>query len=220
MPKNILLVEGDYDKEFIQKFCDHFLGANAVKVQVLTPKGIGIAQNGWRSIIDNLSIPLKQLTNRDIDKFGIMLDADYSPDNSGGFSSRYQLISSELKSSGYIIPNTPNLGKGDIFKHNNGLPAIGLWIMPDHQSDGMIEGFIEKIISSDVNQQNLLSHASATVNSLPVTLFNNAIHTTKSKVLTWLAWQKKPGQLHRALTDGILDRSKAANFEAWLKSTF
>ena len=221
MAENILLVEGDYDKEFIQRFCDSSLGVNAIKVQVLTPKGIGVAQNGWRSITDNLSIPLKKLAIGDIDKFGIMLDADYSPNNSGGFSSRYKLITAKLKLHDYVIPDQPNLGNGDIFKHNNGLAAIGLWIMPDHRNDGMIEAFIEKMIATNVDQQALLVHANKTVTTtLPVTLFNKAIHTTKSKVLTWLAWQKKPGQLHINLTNGVFDRNKVANFETWLKSTF
>jgi hypothetical protein len=46
------------------------------------------------------------------------------------------------------------------------------------------------------------------------------LHTTKVKVHTWLAWQKKSGQLYTALDAGILDKSKVTDFEAWLKRIF
>ncbi len=218
MSSNVLLVEGDYDKEFLQAFCNLSLGKNKVIVEVLTPRELGANRDGWRSIIDNMPLQLKRLNTRNIDKLGIVLDADYLPNNSGGFEARYQLLTKELTS--YKITNTPNYDKGDIFTGPDGMPNIGLWIMPSHRDDGMIEDFIETIVSSATDQQTLLSHASSTINSLPITLFNTKIHRTKAKIGTWLAWQKQPGKLIKALNDGILDRNKAANFELWLKNTF
>lgn len=218
----MLLVEGDFDKGFLQKLCDSIIGKNAVEITVLSPKDIGASKNTWRSIIDNLSIPLNQLQQGDFDRLCIVLDADYPPDNSGGFHARYQLIADKLASYDYIQhENSPNVNEGATFPHKDGLSPIGLWIMPNHHDDGMIEGFIENMIDlGDANQQVLLSHADKTVTGLPVTLFNSKLHTTKSKVHTWLAWQKKPGQLYTALDAGILDKSKVANFETWLKRVF
>lgn len=92
--------------------------------------------------------------------------------------------------------------------------------MPDHQSDGMLEGFVERLIS-DTTQVSLLTHAEHSINNLPTTLFNKILHSTKAKVFTWRAWQKRPGTpLSAALQSNILDRSKAIDFESWLKKVF
>lgn len=221
MSKNRLLVEGDSDKGFIQKLCDRIFGRNAVTVTVLAPKDVGANQNGWRSVIDNLPISIEDLTQERIDKLGIVLDADYAPDNSGGFRSRLQVVVDALVSHGYTLSGgNPNVSNGDMFTHNDGLPPIGLWIMPNHQDDGMIEGFIEMMITSANEQQELLAHANTTVASLPHTLFDSKLHTIKSKLHTWLAWQKKPAQLYTVLDAGILDQSKVTNFETWLRKVF
>lgn len=227
MSKNMLLVEGDFDKGFLQKLCNDLVGINTVEVTVLAPKDIGARKNTWRAIIDNLPILLKESEldegAKSFEKLGIVLDADYPPDNNGGFDARYQLVAKTLSDHGYF-PCTDSCGSnsGEIFTHESELlPPIGLWIMPNHRDNGMVEGFIENMIdSSNADQQLLLSHADKTVTELPVTLFKKELHTTKVKVHTWLAWQKKPGQLYTALDTGILDKSKVANFETWLKRVF
>lgn len=218
MGRSELLVEGNDDQTF---FSAHLNLIGIANVNIRAPKSLDAnTGDGWPNLVKNLPILLQQIKAGDVDKFGIVLDADYLPDNNGGFVKRFQLVSEELTKFGYITPSKPNHNLGEIFIHPDGLPSVGLWIMPDHQSDGMLEGFVESMVS-DATQISLLNHAEQSIKSLPATLFNPKLHLTKAKVFTWRAWQKSPGiSLSRALKDSILDRSKSVNFENWLKQVF
>lgn len=214
-----LLVEGGDDQDFFRAYCQK---SDLTSVDVFPPKKIDVnTGDGWCNLVKNLPILLAQIKAGDIDKLGIILDADFPPDNNGGFTKRYELVSSLLKEAGYVIPSKPTFNKGDIFVHSDGLPNVGLWIMPNHQDDGMLESFIESIIASDTNQQKLIAHASSVISKLPITLFDAKLRTIKANVFTWRAWQSRPGlPLNKALNDGILDATKAKYFETWLNKTF
>lgn len=224
--KLLILVEGKGDKEFLSAYCDLLFNPNYINViEFLTPSEVALENDtpsgdGWGNLINNLPILLNQLKNGDIDTLGIVLDADFHGTNQGGFSARYALLIAQLQSAGYSIPSSATQGKGDIFKHTDGLANLGLWIMPDHQHDGMLENFIETLITDD-QQQALLTHADNTIQNLPVTLFDPVLHTTKAKVFTWRAWQKKPGlSINAALKNGILDMTATPNFTNWLTTVF
>jgi hypothetical protein len=217
MGERNLLVEGWGDKEFFSAYCQLLEITNVA----ITPKNINANKgDGCSNLVASLPILLGKIQAGDVDRLGIILDADYPPDNNGGFVNRRTLIATELKAFGYVIPRTCNHAKGEIFDHPNGLPNIGLWIMPNHKNDGMLEDFIKNLIS-DVTQIGLLNHASNSISKLPTTLFNTELHLTKAEVSTWRAWQKRPGNdLQYALRNGLLDRSKATNFEKWLIRVF
>ena len=111
---------------------------------------------------------------------------------------------------------------GEVFQNSSGLPLVGLWVMPDHKNDGMLEDFVAPLVRG-ADQQRLLTHAQHTVSQLPTTLFNRKLHTTKANIATWRAWQKPPGTaLSKLIGDGVLDLSlsPAAEFIDWLKATF
>lgn len=220
MAVNLLYVEGRDDRDFHQSFCKT-IGLNDVEVKVITPVDLDAdSGDGWSNLINNLPILLKQIKASSIDKLAIILDADFPPDDSGGFTSRLKLVTNQLINAGYTVPAKPNLNQGEIMLHPEKLPSIGLWIMPNHKNDGMLEDFIESLIS-DKDQLSLLAHADKSIKSLPITLFDPKLRSTKAKIFSWRAWQERPGlPLNSALNKGILDRSKAANFEAWLKNTF
>lgn len=218
MGRSVLLVEGSDDRDFFDTYCKLLDLSN---IEVFPPKALNTAtRNGWSNLVTNLPLLLNQIKAGDVDKAGIILDADYPPDNSGGFLKRYQFITEKLAAFGYVMPVQLNLNKGEVFSHGDGLPSFGLWIMPDHKSDGMLENFVEGMVS-DATQFSLLNHAEQSINNLPNTLFNITLHKTKAKVFTWRAWQKRPGiSLGKALQDGILDRTKSVNFEGWIKMVF
>jgi hypothetical protein len=229
MSKKILLVEGNDDRAFVKAFCKK-LGITDVdvpEITIVTPKDRGSQRNGWTNLIDHLPTEIKRLRNGDIDKLAIIIDADFAPDNNGGVTSRRDLITKKINTflqehnyGLYEISDQPNYQKGDIFKHLNGLPDIGLWIMPDHQNDGMIENFVEQMISTGTEQQALLAHADLSINNLPTKLFKD-IHLSKARIYTWRAWQKEPGiRLPDALSENLLTIETAANFSNWLASVF
>lgn len=229
MSKKILLVEGNNDRAFFKAFCKT-LGLTDVEIPeitIVTPKDRGSQRNGWTNLVDHLPTEIKRLRSGDIDKLAIVIDADFSPDNNGGVTSRRNLIAHKIndflqyqKYGLYEIAEQPNYQKGDIFKHSNGLPDIGLWIMPDHQNDGMIENLIEQMISTNTEQQSLLAHVDLSINNLPAKLFSD-IHLSKARIYTWRAWQKEPGiRLPDALSENLLTLEAAANFSNWLISVF
>lgn len=220
MAVNLLYVEGSDDRDFHQSFCK-IIGLKDVEVKVITPIDVDAdSGDGWSNLIKNLPILLKQINAGSIDKLGLILDADFSPDNSGGFLSRLKLVTDQLAIAGYTTPKKPNFLKGEEILHPDKLPSVGLWIMPNHKDDGMLEAFIESLIS-DKDQLSLLDHADKSIKSLPITLFNQKLRSTKAKIFSWRAWQERPGlPLNSALNKGILDRTKASDFENWLKNTF
>lgn len=229
MSLNVLVVEGNYDKEFIQHLCDKILGSEKVKVQLQTPTQLGARNDGWRGLIDTLVIPLKRLDGGSIDKLGIIIDADFTGDNSGGVSERYNIVIDKIQSvirdeslgiSGYNFPKTPTFDDGNIFSHSKGLAGIGLWIMPDHRHDGMLEHFIENLIINDENQDSLKNHSIEVVGKLPTYLFNKTTQTKKAELNSWLSWQEKPGQLLNLIDNKTLDISKNPKFIAWLHKVF
>jgi hypothetical protein len=97
---------------------------------------------------------------------------------------------------------------------------VGVWIMPDHQHDGMLEDFVQSLVTAQ-EQQAILQHAQSSIDTLPHQLFDAELRTAKATVCTWRAWQKEPGaSLGQALKNGLLDRTKAVDFENWLKKVF
>ena len=189
MAVNLLYVEGNDDRDFHQSFCKT-IGLENVKVNIITPTDVDAdSGDGWSNLITNLPILLKQIQAGSIDKLGLILDADFPPDDSGGFSSRLKLVIDQLIGAGYTAPVKPNVNNGEIILHANGLPSIGLWIMPNHENDGMLEDFIASLIS-DKDQLSLLAHADKSIQKLPITFFNQKLCSTKAKVFTWRAWQR------------------------------
>ena len=218
MGMKTLLVEGSDDQDFFSVYCDLLSVEN---VNVIPPKALNSSTgDGCGNLIANLPILLNQIKAGDVDRLAIILDADYPPNNNGGFDKKFKLIADQLIQFGYIVPKKPKNKTGVVFTHSDGLSPIGLWVMPNHQDDGMLEDFVENMIT-DVTQVDLLRYAEKSIASLPTTLFNKKLHLVKAKVFTWRAWQKRPGIcLSKALQDGILDRSRSVNFEDWLKKVF
>ncbi len=216
----VLLVEGKADQEFHQAFCQA-VGLTNVSVKVITPSKLAAESgDGWRNLIDNLPLALKELIAGNFEKLGIILDADFQADNSGGVLERYRLVTQPLQAAGYHIPSSPDFGKGDIFSHADGLPAIGLWIMPDHQNEGMLELFIETLITAP-EQKQLLHHADQAINTLPIYLFDRVVKSAKAKIYTWRAWQKQPSDsLANTFKHHLLDTNAAPHFSNWLQNVF
>lgn len=231
MSKNVLVVEGLYDKDLLQYICDKTLGPSKVRILLQTPLDLGGRNDGWRGLLDNLSTPLRGIDGDSIERLGIIMDADFSGQNSGGVNQRYNLVVDELQKiikekfpniSGYNFPKSPNLDAGDIFSHSNSreMYPIGLWIMPDHRNDGMLEHFVENLIINHPTQNSLKKEAAQVVANLKIKLFNQLTQTKKAELNTWLSWQEKPGQLFNLVDKNILDLTQAPNFTNWLKKVF
>lgn len=207
MSRPILLVEGAEDRDF---FVALLKRCSLPDVEVSPPNkalpGSALG-NGWTNVLKVLPQLLDDMKQEDgPERLGVVIDADYAdyPDSNGGFSQRHAKVAAILSSHGYRESEKPS-GRGTVFEHPDGLPPVGLWIMPDHADDGMLEDFLNRAVTHP-NQRLLLDHGQQAIANLPVILFNQTLHSSKALISTWRAWQKKPGaSLGQCVKDDLLD---------------
>ncbi len=128
--------------------------------------------------------------------------------------------SSLLSEFGYANPT--RVGDGLVFRSNDGLRPVGLWILPDTGSDGMLEHFLFGCVADGV-QQTLLREACEAVGKVSTVLFSRDLHLKKAEIATWLAWQKMPGKhLASTVSDELLNFESPAlvNTKRWHEAIF
>ena len=99
---------------------------------------------------------------------------------------------------------------------------LGIWIMPDNSSSGMLENFLHYLIPD--TDQSLWNFAKSSVDTAKI---NSApfrdVHLPKAEIHTWLAWQDPPGERFGiAITKKFLDphSTSATAFVDWFKNLF
>ena len=185
----MLLVEGEGDRLFFAEFLKRI--PLAVDVQPDTPKNVAhkIYRNGVNTLLTRLNFEIVRLIRGELGKLAVVLDADQSPDF--GFQNRRNKVESILANHGFNSGAVPALQReGEVFTHVSGA-EVGLWIMPDHFSDGLFENFLLPTIAA--SGQALLQTAQTTVSGLGGQQLFKPIHQPKAELATWLAWQKEPG---------------------------
>ena len=146
---------------------------------------------------------------------GAILDADTN------LADRWQGIRARLEQLGYLsIPEIPDLN-GTIVNPplQTLLPKVGIWLMPDNSTSGILEDFLRFLVPAN---DTLVSVAEATIDSLPHKPFPQK-DRSKALMHTWLAWQLEPGRpFGQAITARFLDTNvaHADTFILWLKTLF
>lgn len=218
MHKNILLVEGITDKSFFDSLCKHH-NLNAA-IKVTNPSDIKAANyNTKQGAIQLLDLLVLQLIDGSLEKLSIVVDCDVAA-HGGGLANTINQIGSVLKPHGYSDTPKHLKSAGFYFENNDGLPQVGLWVMPDNKSEGAIEEWLSSCIEQ--SQRALYDHAKATVQALPNKLFP-PIRQSKAVIATWLAWQQVPGcERSYTVKNNLLD-SSAVNYDGlieWLTTMF
>ena len=101
---------------------------------------------------------------------------------------------------------------------------LGIWIMPDNQSGGMLETLLLKLVRGSESDA-LLQFARDTCREAKERFaapYKDS-HVHKAEIHTWLAWQDEPGQqLHAAIDQRILDpkSENAKPFVTWFRNLF
>jgi len=198
MADHMLLVEGEADKSFFEQVCKTL--ELHTSVTVAPPKDVGGSHNTKEGVFNHLPILLNQLSDAQITRLAVVVDAD-SEDNGGGYNRAIDRVTEIVKSYGFTLASD-SVG-GILFKHDDGLADFGLWVMPNNCDEGMLEDWIKSCVHSD--EHKLFAHAETVVDTLPQIKFKS-IHISKAEVATWLAWQKQPGHgLYRAIEDQLID---------------
>jgi hypothetical protein len=231
MSKKRLYVEGFGDKIFfesITKKLNVFSGVNKVDVQKSEIKVE--EKRGVPNLKKNIDKELmEQLKTGGITHFGIVIDADCAMNGNkdGGFVKTLKSVSNIILDMGYGYEQPTqikqNINSGFVFENNNGLPKIGLWIMPDNQNDGMFEDFVIANMKKDSKKLN--AYAKEIVDGLhdkklasEEELFKKH-HVSKAQVGTWNAWQKDPNS---PIKIGHIDENteQVKQLIAWLKKIY
>jgi len=203
--RNKLLVEGEQDKRVFPFLLDaHIVWGNS---EVDWPVDI-VAYNGVDDLLEDGEIQT-QLKTPEIEALGIVVDANDS------LESRWQAIRGRcLAAFPSLVEDLPQ--EGLITVNDSGL-RLGIWIMPDNRTVGMLETFLSCLVPSD----------SEGVWTLTSQFIDNArdhgapfkdVHRDKAKIHSWLAVQDPPGEsLHLAVLQRILNptASESDAFVNW-----
>jgi hypothetical protein len=214
----VLFVEGATDVAFLHRLLRSRPGLADVALK--PPREFGSRNTATTMPAVLAGVLLPQLQVGAITALGIISDADHPPEV--GFDKRWQRLTAPLREAGYRVPSPPvRRSLGTVVGHPDGLPSVGLWIMPDHQSDGALEDMIAGCVT-DGRQSQLLQHAERTVDALPDRLFGSS-QRSKAAVYSWLAWQRRPGLgLSMAADAEIIDETvdPLRGMLGWLERTF
>jgi len=226
MRKKLLIVEGKEDQSLILALLQKIMNAKKSKEtseehQII----IEIADNKiyvHDSESDNNAFKKFTTTIKNREEYshiGIIVDVDGSEKDKKSIHSRWQSFCEIAKKDfGYKLPK--NFDKTKLnFQSDNDFAKIGLWLMPDNQSQGMLEDFVRKMIKSD---DKLHLHAEDIVNNLPERRFGKT-YTSKAIIHTWLAWQKQPNvDIYKGIDNKYFDveTELCNNFIEWIKDLF
>jgi hypothetical protein len=153
---------------------------------------------------------------------GVVIDADDDPGR------RWQSIRDRLLAdlTGLGADGLPLLPprEGFIAELDQDAPTgprrLGVWMMPDNRSLGMLETFVRSLVSED-GLHGLAERSCDEATRLGARF--KPTHRDKAIVHTWLAWQDPPGrQLHDAVRQRMLDPSlpPARAFIGWFRRLF
>ena len=201
----ILLVEGTDDEHVLKHICGN---------RDITPLDIK-KSDGADKLIESLAVRLTLREEGDV--IGVVIDADTE------ISNRWQSIQNRITEVGYQdVPNQPD-PDGTILDPPAGtlLPRLGVWIMPNNQTSGILEDFLGFLVPQPTI---LFDHARDSVAAIPEGERRfKPLDEPKAIIHTWLAWQKEPGlPFGTAITARFLDPNvpEVDVLVAWLKRLF
>lgn len=214
-PHYLVLVEGNDDQHVVRNILRHHnisceiagrdrLGSDNMVVVKL--------KEGFENLRDTLDV---ELDEPDLERLAIIVDADTDLD------SRWRSLRNRLIELGaQDMPDVPGSdGLVISVQRLTGLRTVGLWIMPDNTTSGILEHFIEFLVPAG---DTLLPRARACVDHIPEheCLFREP---QKAYIHTWLAWQAEPGRpLGLAIIFRFLDANAphAERLVAWIRRVF
>lgn len=167
--------------------------------------------NGKTSLLDPLFLSA-HFDDAAMCRIGLILDADH---NAG---TTYDAARKKCLDHFPTLPaSLPP--EGAIAEHDG--RTLGVWVMPDNQSRGMLETFLAFLVD---DTDPLWPHAQAArAQAVGLGAPVKPTHHDKADIHTWLAWRDPPGrQLHDAVKQRILrpDSPYAAPFVQWFRQTF
>lgn len=226
--ENLLLVEGRDDQYVIREVA-RYHDINSGLHDRIAPDQIKKCaflikqKEGFERLRREIPSELKA---SNLTRMGIVVDADDPNDPNSNVSNRWQSLCQVLKSVGQADLQDEPKSSGTIVELDQEYRTlrVGIWLMPDNNSVGALEDFLETLIPDRDIPQRLWRRAKDCVDGIPAEerLFSDR-DVKKAYVYTWLAWQRKPGkQTGIAINAGFLDAGAPSAQEMihWLTRLF
>lgn len=199
----VLLVEGWDDMHVVCHLCE----PNPITPTfTVSPKGgIDPLLKGIRS---EISVEGRTVV-------GILVDAN------DDLQSRWDAVAGRLREANIEPPSGP-ASNGTIIESrpHEGKPRVGVWLMPDNQSPGELEDFIEGMIPP---HDRVWPMSEDYIDGIPVKHRKfKAGKILRAKVHAWLATRRRPRQMATAIEAGDLntDTETCQRFLGWLRQLF
>ncbi len=203
--KNILLVEGTDDEHVVKHLCTYHGLPHIDEIARL---------GGIDNLIESFPVRLKE---SDVKAIGVLVDADTN------VQTRWDSLRNRLAAAAYpAVPDMPAT-QGTILTPpaDTLLPRVGIWLMPNNQTNGILENFLRFLVPTP---NPLLEHARQSLDTIPDGHRRFAANDDpKALIHTWLAWQEEPGRpFGTAITARYLDADvpQAIDFTNWLRQLF
>ena len=191
-PEHVLLVEGPDDKHVVKHVCHRH--------QYKVPEIYDC--NGYPKILDTITAHIKA---RDRQAVGIILDANQN------LQGRWQSISNVLNEAEIKTPKNPSL-KGTIIDTRR-KPRVGIWLMPDNDSEGELEHFVRQMIPENDLVWPLSEKYIDEIPEPARKFSENKVQ--KAKIHAWLAAREDPG-----IFMGTAIRARDLNIKGELATKF
>lgn len=204
--RRILLVEGVDDEHVMKHICGHHGIPHLDEIK---------EHGGAPNLLESVPVRIKASEEGDI--VGIVIDADTDTD------ARWRSIRDHITRMGYENAPQAPIPDGTIIDPPARalLPRLGVWIMPDNRTDGILENFLRFLVPQP---SVLLDHVEKSVSDIPDGEQRfEAKDRPKAIIHTWLAWQREPGKpFGTAITARFLDPSvaEARALASWLRRLF
>lgn len=217
----VLLVEGRSDEQVVLHICNRHssfsvegeLGSERVELNSPLNPSFSVSAKGsdselLKDLRNQLSPPSPQVV-------GIIMDAD---DN---IANRWEGIMRELARANIALPSNP-APDGRIVDTQD-LPRVGVWIMPDNESSGELEHFVQQMLPAD---DPIWPLSQEYINEIPeeyrLRHLLNERKRLKAQFYAWLATRSLPGLMGKTIGDGDLDidGELCQRFIAWLENLF
>ena len=196
--ERVLIVEGEDDKHVILQLC--------IRIG-FQPEFNIVSKGGIGNILKGISPDVKAPDRKAV---GFVVDAD---DHIGN---RWDEVSEKLQGAGIETPSNPDLA-GTVIE---GMPRIGIWLMPNNQLAGELEDFVQTMMPSS---DQIWTRSQAYINNIPEehrTFLPGKV--LKAQLWAWLATRKLPGRMGAAIKAEELeiDVEYCIRFVGWLRRLF
>lgn len=201
-PARVLLVEGESDLHVVHHLC---------RRQDEPMPSFRIEDKGTLGqVLDAIGPELKVSGRKAL---GVLVDANDS------LADRWRDLSSRCRAENIDLPPQP-ITTGTILETVEGRPRIGIWLMPDNESPGELEDFVQRMIPTD---DPVWPRSEDYVDRIPVPdrRFRPG-KLLRAKLYAWLATRENPGRMGAAIGAGDLrvDGVLGSAFAMWLRSLF